>query len=302
MSAVGAVNVIVPVLDGERTIGDTLDALKSQASGTLDIRVLVVDNGSTDGTVDVVRRFDVELLHEPRRGPAAARNRGIRAADGEVLAFLDADTLPTRRWLTELVAPFEDASVMLAGGRLLPYRPESPVEKFLCASGHFEPENTVKRPVFPFVPSGNLAVRRDAALGVGGFCEEMMTAEDVDFSQRIQREFDTGIHYCPRAVLFVRNRTDDVALSDQAWSYGEGAADVYRRYPEEVAWGWAERLHVARVVLTRGAASGFGRWGRLCGGVSDEHAEFYRYHALWTWWWWRGFFSMRRHAKRRPRP
>src|SRR5271170_322403 len=117
-----SVTVILPVLNGAATIGDTLAALCSQAGAPKQMEVLVIDNGSTDGTVEIVRKFPVTLLHEPMRGPSRARNCGLKAAKGEILVCLDADTLPTRRWLRELIRPFEDAGAVLVGGEILSFQ------------------------------------------------------------------------------------------------------------------------------------------------------------------------------------
>lgn len=73
--------------------------------------ILVVDNGSRDRTGQIVASYPVTLLREVLRGPAAARNRGIEASRGQLLAFTDADCVVTTRWLQELVLGFEDEDV-----------------------------------------------------------------------------------------------------------------------------------------------------------------------------------------------
>ena len=168
MTGAPSVSVIIPVLNGAATIGDTLAALQTQTGAPAGVQTLVVDNGSTDATAQIVRRFDVTLLEEAKRGPGAARNRGLRAAAGAVIAHLDADTIPARRWLTEIIAPFGDADVQLVGGRTLAFRPETAAERYVARAALFDAEATIARAVLPFVPSLNMAVRRDAALAIGG--------------------------------------------------------------------------------------------------------------------------------------
>src|SRR5689334_14241359 len=80
--------------------------------------IVVVDNGSRDRTAEIVERYPVTLLHEARRGSAAARNRGIEAARGDVVACTDADCLPTTVWLRELVKPFARAEVGGVAGEI----------------------------------------------------------------------------------------------------------------------------------------------------------------------------------------
>src|SRR6476620_10370303 len=91
-----AVSVVVPVLNGAETIGDLLSAVTHQLGAPRDSAVIVVDNGSTDSTPDVVARFPVTYLQESTPGPSAARNRGLSHARGDVVVFVDADTVPTR--------------------------------------------------------------------------------------------------------------------------------------------------------------------------------------------------------------
>lgn len=86
-------SVIVPVYNGERFLAEALNSILRQAYAPLEI--LVVDDGSTDGSAAIARGFGppVHYLHQPNQGPAAARNRGLAAATGEIIGFLDADDL-----------------------------------------------------------------------------------------------------------------------------------------------------------------------------------------------------------------
>ncbi len=86
------VSVIVPVYAGERFLGDALDSVAAQSYPNLE--TIVVDDGSPDASAEIAaRRPGVRLLREPHRGVAAARNAGVRAARGELIAFLDQDDL-----------------------------------------------------------------------------------------------------------------------------------------------------------------------------------------------------------------
>jgi hypothetical protein len=182
---------------------------------------------------------------------------------------------------------------------VLGFPPQTGAERFMAAHGIWEPENNIFRPVFPFVPSLNLAVRRDAALAIDGWSEDMLTGEDVDFSYRILKQFPVKIAYRPQAILFHRHRQTDAELRTQAWTYGEGGAQMYRRYPDAVGWDFAKTLHVCRLLVTRGIAPWVYKMGVSLGLTSAKRVELARYHRLWTWWWWRGFLSMYRTNERR---
>src|SRR5512142_1220020 len=108
------ISVIVPVKNGADTLGDCLQALLSQtglAYGS-DYEIIVVDDGSTDGTARLAESFGVTVHRQANAGPASARNAGAMLARGRYLAFTDADCTPAPDWLYEMVKPFEDPSVV----------------------------------------------------------------------------------------------------------------------------------------------------------------------------------------------
>lgn len=293
-----SVSVVIPVLNGGHTIGDTLRSLQGQAPAATSSETIVVDNGSTDDTAAVVRRFGVTLLHEAKPGAAAARNRGLHAASGEIVAFCDADTVLTRRWLAELLAAFEDPEVTLAAGRIVCYPPKTGAERYLATCGVYDVERAVGRPVFPLAPSGNMAVRREAALAVGGFDEAMLTAEDADFCHRILRVYPGQIAYRAGAMLFHRSRPTAAELRRQAWVYGEGVARLYVRYPEILPWNLRQVAIIAGKVLSRGTLPLLLAPGRLLRVIPGERVEFATYNRLWTWWFWCGFLRLYYGARR----
>jgi glycosyltransferase involved in cell wall biosynthesis len=294
-----SVSVIVPVLNGEATIGDLLTALINQTAVPSHPEIMVVDNGSTDSTVDIVRQFDVRLLHASTLGPGAARNCGLYEAHGEIVAYLDADTLPTRRWLAEIVAPFSDPAVILVGGRTFSYKPTTPAERFIARQLEtFAFEYSVSRSLFPFVASRNLAVRREMALAIGGWAEDMPTAEDMDFCYRIQRSYATDIVRQPTAILFHRDPTSDEALRRQAWTYGQGLAHMYLRYPQVARWDFVKSWQLLRILIIRATRPLGLRLNQRWQPIATADIELADYHWFWTQWFWRGFFSMMTHKQR----
>lgn len=299
MQSLPSVSVVVPVLNGEATIGDMLQALAGNSPRPSQLEIIVVDNGSTDTTREIVSRYaGVRLLSESRRGPAAARNTGLHQATGEVILHCDADCLPTRRWIAELAACFSDARVNLAAGRTLSFPPTTAVERYMAAL-LYDASVTISRSVLPFVPSMNMAVRRSAALAIGGWNEDMMTSEDVDFSTRLLARYPEPIFFAREAVLFHRNRASDAALKRQAWGYGEGVADTYRRYPHIVAWGPMQYARVFRNMVLRSLAPLWWRVRSRFSAEGESEFEHASYHRMWSWWYWRGFFSFRRSGKYR---
>jgi glycosyltransferase involved in cell wall biosynthesis len=298
MSVTPFISVVIPAYNAAATLGETLRGLGAQA-GTPKFEVIVVDNGSTDDTARIAARGGAIVLHEARRGPSAARNCGLRSARGAIVAHLDADTVPSRIWLREMARGFDRDATVLVAGNTLCYPPKTPAERYVHASGLYDTVRAIGRSAFPFAPSLNLAVKRDAAHAIGGWAEDMPTGEDVDFSHRLIARFGTPIVYAERAVLYHHTRADDAALAKQAWTYGEGAGDLYRRYPAELPLDARTLANIAWMLLQRTVLSHAAPAVRALGKMSDAEVEFARYHLLWTRAFWRGFSFTYRSGRRR---
>ncbi len=293
-------SVVVPVLNAASTLGDALTGLLHQIDTPDKSETIVVDGGSTDDTREIARKFNVTLLETRKPGVAAARNLALSNSSGDVFVELDADSTPTRRWLSELVSPFLDSQVVLAGGLTLDFRAETPSQRYVAASGIHSPQTNVLRQIIPFVPGGNFAVRREAAVGISGWDEQFLSGDDVEFSYRLLKAYPTKIRFVPTAVLLHRNRRTDGELRAQAWNYGQGAAHVYLRFPEAAQWDLPKSMKLIWTIATRTIMPELMRTGNLLGIVSSERVHFSYYHRFWTWWFWRGFFSMYESHKYKP--
>lgn len=201
------VSVIVPVLDGARTIGALLDAVAAQV-GAPEHEVIVVDNGSTDATPDVASSHPLapRVVHEQRRGSYAARNTGIQSAHADILAFTDADCVPQPGWLAAGVAAFETGAD-LVGGAIAPLRSSSPSRwerydraMYLRQQDHVEDEG--------FAATANLFVRRPILEALGGFDASLLSGGDFDFGKRATAagfrliySADAVVQHRPRTTL-----------------------------------------------------------------------------------------------------
>src|SRR5438034_6708463 len=115
-----AATVAIPTRNRRARLIPLLERLIPQAAD-VGADILVVDNGSSDGTVEAVRALagdTVRCIVEPGAGATRARNAGARAARGEVAAFIDDDALPRPGWLAALLDPFSNPRVACAGGRV----------------------------------------------------------------------------------------------------------------------------------------------------------------------------------------
>ena len=176
------VSVVVPVLNGSATIGALLTSLDAQTLPHDDFEVCVVDDGSTDGTQELVRAFalvarvSVRLVERPHAGPASARNAGLANTSGESVAFTDADVEVTPQWLAHALARFgSEPSLAGVEGRTLPKgTPGTLTHQMKNESGGL-------------YMTCNIAYRREWIDRAGGFDERFGTAflEDSDLAFRV---------------------------------------------------------------------------------------------------------------------
>jgi cellulose synthase/poly-beta-1,6-N-acetylglucosamine synthase-like glycosyltransferase len=216
-------SVIVPVLDGESTIADCLDAVLATDYPADRREILVIDNGSSDGTAALIQARPVRYLREERRGVSNARNRGIAESRGEILAFVDADCLVEPQWLTELVRPFEDPEVGSVAGDLQHAPPTTPAERQAARMlGNWQRFAFTSNPAYPI--TANAAYRRDVLERIGPFDPHMTRAQDVELGLRFQERSGLRLAYAERATARHRNRTTQLGFFRQqlGWSYGAG--------------------------------------------------------------------------------
>jgi glycosyltransferase involved in cell wall biosynthesis len=247
------VSVIIPVLNGERTIRECLVSLLRMEYPPERREILVVDNGSTDRTAEIVRSLPVRCLREKRRGASLARNMGIGASGGEILAFTDADCVVSTRWARELVRGFEDGGVGGVEGEVVDYPPVTPAQQFVVSRRSFSYQARLASPFWPFVLTANVAFRRQVFERIGLFDPRFPAAggEDIDFSWRFFQGAEMGLRRNPKAIVFHQHRTTAGGFFRQQIRNGRGIAILRTKYPARLPWTWRQELQAW------GAAAGF---------------------------------------------
>jgi glycosyltransferase involved in cell wall biosynthesis len=214
-----SVSVVVPVYNGEETIVECLDSLLALQYPEDRVELVVVDNGSRDGTVRLLRRYGdcVTRLAESKRGPAAARNAGLRAAGGDVVAFTDADCRVDPDWLAAIVAPLEDPRVGIVGGTIRATSPGNDIELFGEVIHDHRKAIEVFQP--PCAITMNWASRRGVLQELGGFDERFRRGEDGDLSYRVSQAGYT-LAFAPAAVVYHRNEDRLRGLFREGFAHG----------------------------------------------------------------------------------
>jgi cellulose synthase/poly-beta-1,6-N-acetylglucosamine synthase-like glycosyltransferase len=195
-------SVIIPTFNGAARIPKCLDALLKQVDPRI-AEILVVDDGSTDGTGELVRRCPgVRLLRQANAGPASARNRGASEATGEVILFTDDDCVPAPEWLDAMLGPFTNPSVVGTKG-IYRTRQRSVVARFVQIE--YEDRYRLMRKFrdIDFVDTYSAAFRRERFLELGGYDTSfpVACAEDIELSYRMS-ERGWKMKFAPKAVVF----------------------------------------------------------------------------------------------------
>lgn len=192
------VSVVIPVFNGERFLREAVQSVLAQKYSPIEI--IIVDDGSTDGTETVAGSFPetVIYLHQTNAGPAAARNQGIEHAQGSLIAFADADDLwPPDKLELQLPYLITDASIEIVIGRI----------QHVFLSGTVDLK-TQAEPVFS-VNLGSAIIRKSVFERVGLFDETMRYSEDVDWFMRA-REAGVAIKTIDAVTLFYRQHEQNM--------------------------------------------------------------------------------------------
>jgi glycosyltransferase involved in cell wall biosynthesis len=181
-----SVSIIIPTFNGASRIGNCLVALLKETLNR-DTEILVVNDGSTDDTADVVARYSrVRLINQVNAGPAAARNRGAKEANGAIILFTDDDCVPMAGWLSAMIEPFHDPEIVGVKGV---YRTEqrSLAARFVQIEYEDRYQLMARFPFIDFIDTYSAGFRRDRFLEMTGYDSSfpIACAEDIELSYRM---------------------------------------------------------------------------------------------------------------------
>ncbi len=260
------ISVVVCSYNGARTIVDCLEGLARLDYP--DYEVIVVDDGSRDATAASARRYACRLIQTPNRGLARARNAGLAAASGEIVAYIDDDAFPDPHWLRYLAATFMSTLHAGVGGPNIAPPGDGWIAECVARAPGGPLHVLLSDQEAEHIPGCNMAFRRTCLEAIGGFDPQFRTAgDDVDVCWRLQeRGWTLGFH--PAALVWHHRRNSVRTYWKQQIGYGRAEAMLERKWPEKYNGPghvrWAGRIYgpgITRLLGWRRPRIYHGVWG-----------------------------------------
>ena len=251
-----SVSVIVPVFQAAGTIAACIGGLAAQLPAEAVVEVIVVDNGSSDGSWEWLEtQSPFRWLRDPRRGAYAARNTGVTGATGDIIAFIDPDCVPASEWIAAIVEVFRDPSVLIALG---PRRPE-PDRGLNRLLGDYEVAKDrwmvgSGQPLKCYGFTNNMAVRRRAWESFGPFIERPRGADTLFVRRLVDAAGMAAIRFAPRMNVTHLEIDGPLAYFRKAYTYGRSQRS-YRLVHPSLPLSFGDRL---RIVRSLASEAGFG--------------------------------------------
>ncbi len=225
------VSVVICAYNAERTMRPCLESLR-----TIDYpnyEVVIVDDGSRDSTAEIAMDFpEYRLIRQPNKGLSIARNVGMQAARGEIIAYTDSDCVVDPHWLTLMVRTMTGSNFDGCGGPNYAPHEEGWVAGAVAASPGAPCHVLVGDDKAEHLAGCNMMFRKSALLAIGGFDAQFTAAgDDVDICWRL---IDAGysVGFCPAAFVWHFRRNTVKAYYGQQRGYGKAEAMLFLKYPE----------------------------------------------------------------------
>lgn len=227
------VSVVVPTYNRKDMLKECLDALSKQTYPQDCYEVLVVNNGSKDGTEEFLGEyrknaaFDLKPLMYEKKGVCGARNFGIKNSRGEIICFTDDDCLADKDWIKNLADSYISDEIGCVGGEILAYPPKTILEKYAD-------RRKIVGQIFlacgPVV-TANTSYRKKVLMEVNAFDEQLPTSEDSDLGVRVKLK-NYKFVYAKNAIVLHKHRSTLRGFLKQQYYYGVGYVRLHRKFTE----------------------------------------------------------------------
>ncbi|MEK7635370.1 MAG: glycosyltransferase [Patescibacteria group bacterium] len=181
------ISLVMPAYNEEKYIKESLESVSKYGQDIFEI--IVINNGSTDQTFEVAQKFpNVRVVNEPQKGLPLARNRGLQEASGDVVAFVDADTRISKKWVSEIKKEFQGNPNLVSLSGPYRYYDATLIQKILT----WVYWNFLAYPSYLLTGYlgilGNLAAKKEALQKIGGFDKNIkFYGDDTDITKRLHK-------------------------------------------------------------------------------------------------------------------
>jgi cellulose synthase/poly-beta-1,6-N-acetylglucosamine synthase-like glycosyltransferase len=225
------ISVVVCCYNEEYTIGNCLESL--QKLDYPNYEVIVVNDGSTDDTEIIAKKYNVRLISTENQGLSNARNVGLREATSEIVAYIDADAYPDEHWLKYLANKFHITDCAGVGGPNLAPSGYGKIADCVANAPGGPLHILLSDHEAEHIPGCNMAFRKDCLKAVGGFDPKFKIAgDDVDLCWRFQ-QYGLWLAFSPAAKVWHHRRNSIHAYWRQQLEYGKAEALLEKKWPKK---------------------------------------------------------------------
>jgi len=226
-------SIIIPAYNAEETLGACLEALDRQSIPKENYEIIVVDDGSTDGTSQTAKRHNIKYIFQANKGPATARNKGAQTAGSDIILFTDSDCIPDHHWIREMVSPFDDSGVVGVKGAYRTWQ-KSLAARFAQAEFEDRYDLLQKSVSIDMIDTYSASFRKKVFQDMGGFNESFPVPnnEDTEFSYRLAAARHKLV-FNPNAIVYHTHPDTFIQYLKLKFWRGYWRMVVYRRYPDK---------------------------------------------------------------------
>lgn len=241
------ISIVIPTFNNAKTIEQCLQSLKEQTIQSDEI--IIVDGHSTDETLDIIKQFECKLVFEERGSRAAACNIGVPEAEGEIIAFIDADAIAKKDWLENIIKAFDitqDRNVVCVTGPNIEYPNETFFGKAVSAiyntfiggnwTEHIESIFNLKPRFVESAAGCNSAYKKEILNEVMPFNESLLTTEDTDINYRLRKK-GYNIFFEPGAIVYHQRPQNHKSYRNKAKKYARGKIQFFRAHNDGLEIG-----------------------------------------------------------------